>query len=190
MVSLLKITALLSASVLTAAAPAIATASDGPLKAGQLLPNMAIRTQLGKVNLRKPGGPLVIYFYPKDDTPGCTTEAKGFRNAWKDLTDLGVRVIGVSSDSRKSHQEFQKKYQLPFDLAADGDYQVAEAFGVPTRFGFFARITFVADENGRIIKTYPDVDPDQHAKEIVELLRKRYATTPKTVINRKAAKAK
>lgn len=96
--------------------------------------------------------PLVIYFYPKDDTPGCTAQACSFRDQYEDFTDLGAEVIGVSSDTVASHQKFAKQYKLPFILLSDSNKKIRNLFGVPSGlFGLLpGRVTYVADKNGTI----------------------------------------
>lgn len=96
--------------------------------------------------------PLVIYFYPKDDTPGCTAQACSFRDQYEDFTDLGAEVIGVSSDTVASHQKFSKQYKLPFILLSDSNKKIRNLFGVPSGlFGLLpGRVTYVADKNGTI----------------------------------------
>ncbi|KAB1156538.1 peroxiredoxin [Flavobacterium luteum] len=96
--------------------------------------------------------PVVIYFYPKDDTPGCTAQACSFRDQYEDFTDLGAEVIGVSSDTVASHQKFAKQHQLPFILLSDSNKKIRNLFGVPSGlFGLLpGRVTYVADKNGII----------------------------------------
>ena len=96
--------------------------------------------------------PLVIYFYPKDNTPGCTAEACSFRDQFEDFKDLGAEIIGISSDSVVSHQKFAKQYRLPFILLSDEDKKIRNLFGVPTGlFGLLpGRVTYVVDKNGII----------------------------------------
>lgn len=96
--------------------------------------------------------PIVIYFYPKDDTPGCTAQACSFRDQYEDFTDLGAEVIGVSGDSVDSHQKFAKQYKLPFTLLSDSNKKLRTLFGVPSGlFGLIpGRVTYVADKNGVI----------------------------------------
>ncbi|QQR91934.1 MAG: peroxiredoxin [Myxococcales bacterium] len=138
-----------------------------------MLPAITVHNQNGKsIELAKIGVPTVVYFYPKDDTPGCTVEAKGFRDSWKTLSAMGVYLLGVSADDAASHQAFAEKYQLPFDLVADTDKELAKAFGVPSTLGFFKRMTFVADEKGRIIKVYREVEPANHARELSRCLKR------------------
>ena len=118
---------------------------------------------------------LVLYFYPKDDTPGCTKEACTFRDDLSQLTKLGAQVIGVSVDSSDSHAKFAKKYHLPFPLLADKDGKVADSYGALTNL-FLVKIakryTFLIDPNGNIAKTYLSVDTSRHSQEIIDDLKK------------------
>ena len=110
---------------------------------------------------------VVVYFYPKDASPGCTTEACAFRDAWDRYTKAGVVVIGVSSDSAESHKAFLQKKNLPFALAADESLQVAGAYGVPKRLWGYSRVTFLVGSDGKIMRVWPDVDPGVHADEVL-----------------------
>jgi len=124
------------------------------------------------------GKKLVLYFYPKDDTPGCTKEACAFRDAVAQLRKLGAEVAGVSFDSPASHAKFRAKYKLPFALLADEQKKVAEAYGVyvekimygKKRMGI-RRSTFVIGPDGRIAAIFPKVKPDEHAAEVIEALK-------------------
>jgi peroxiredoxin Q/BCP len=116
------------------------------------------------------GKPVVLYFYPKDDTPGCTKEACAFRDAWTKLQATGAQIVGVSHDDVGSHAAFAKKYTLPFVLVADTDGKIADAYGVKSRGGYYARVTFVIDGTGTIAKVFPDVDPAVHADEVLAVL--------------------
>ncbi|MDA1079182.1 MAG: peroxiredoxin [bacterium] len=111
----------------------------------------------------------VLYFYPKDDTPGCTKEACSFRDAEAEMQKLGVTVIGVSPDKPASHQKFQKKYSLSFPLWSDPEHKLAEAFGAWG--GKILRSTFVIDPKGKIVAVWPKVKPEAHAEEVLEFLR-------------------
>ncbi|MCA9715315.1 MAG: peroxiredoxin [Myxococcales bacterium] len=113
------------------------------------------------------GAPTVIYFYPKDNTPGCTKEACAFRDAWTKLEDAGVQVIGVSADSLESHRAFAKEHALPFPLVSDPELRWAKAFGVPDMAGVLSRVSFLIGRDGTVAKVYPDVDPALHADEVL-----------------------
>ncbi len=118
--------------------------------------------------------PLVIYFYPKDDTPGCTTQACSFRDEFEQFTDMGVKVIGISSDSVKSHKQFAEKYNLPFTLLADTDKKVRKLFGVPkSMLGLLpGRVTYVADKSGKVIHIFnSQLKAEQHIKESITALK-------------------
>jgi peroxiredoxin Q/BCP len=116
------------------------------------------------------GHKLVLYFYPKDNTPGCTKEACAFRDGYARFQAADIAVLGCSIDSADSHKAFIKKYDLPFSLLLDPDRSIARAYGadngVPI-LGLDRRVTYVIGEDGRILKVYPSVDPGVHAKQII-----------------------
>ena len=121
------------------------------------------------------GQKVVLYFYPKDDTPGCTKEACSFRDAFGEFQERGVKVLGVSTDNEASHQKFARKYKLPFMLLSDTNYAIAEAYGTYGQKKFMGRaymgvhrMTFLIDERGKITKTFEKVKPDEHASEVLE----------------------
>ena len=123
------------------------------------------------------GKKVVLYFYPKDDTSGCTTEACEFRDSWAAVKRKGAVVLGVSPDGVKSHGKFKEKYDLPFPLLADEDHAVAEAYGAwgeKSMYGrkYFGilRTTFVIDEAGRVAKVFEKVKPKGHAAEVLAAL--------------------
>jgi peroxiredoxin Q/BCP len=116
------------------------------------------------------GKPVVLYFYPKDDTSGCTKEACEIRDAWKQFQDAGAVVLGVSTDDNASHVAFADKYKLPFQLLPDTGGAIAKAYGVPLRMGMVKRVTFIIDRQGKITKVFPDVNPAGHASEILAAL--------------------
>lgn len=125
------------------------------------------------------GKPLIVYFYPQDDTPGCTTEACNFRDDYSEYENLGVEVIGISPDTVDSHKDFKKKYLLPFTLLSDPDHQAAmdyEVWGKKEKEGKeyegIYRTTFIIDGNGKIIKIFEGVDPSTHSREVLEELKK------------------
>jgi thioredoxin-dependent peroxiredoxin len=124
------------------------------------------------------GYKLVLYFYPKDNTPGCTKEACAFRDGFKQFKTAGVFILGCSVDSAQSHTAFIQKYNLPFPLLLDPDKKVATAYGAANGIpilGLNRRITFVIDEHGKILKVYPEVDPSRNPGEII----KAYAAEPR-----------
>ncbi|HSL00737.1 MAG TPA: peroxiredoxin [Rubrobacteraceae bacterium] len=138
---------------------------------GQSLPDVSFITEDGeKVSagtLR--GQATVLYFYPKDDTPGCTKEACAFRDRMADFGEAGVQVYGVSLDPPESHRRFREKHNLNFPLLTDQGGRAAESLGVLREGGKRAnRVTFLLDPDGRISKVYPEVSPETHADEILE----------------------
>lgn len=149
------------------------------LKEGQKAPDFALPNSRGEsVALKNfAGKKVIVYFYPKDDTPGCTKEACSFRDNHDAFLERGAVVLGISPDSSTSHQKFQDKFELPFHLLSDEDHSVAEAFGAwgekkmygKTYMGIL-RSTFVLDEEGFVTKAFPKVKPDAHAEEILPLL--------------------
>ncbi|WP_445717927.1 peroxiredoxin [Flavobacterium sp.] len=118
--------------------------------------------------------PVVIYFYPKDFTPGCTTQACSFRDAYQDFQDLGAEVIGVSGDSANSHQNFQKKYKLPFILLSDDERKLRQLFGVPTAlFGLLpGRVTYVFNASGKCIYIFDNLSAKNHITKALAALKK------------------
>lgn len=117
--------------------------------------------------------PLVIYFYPKDNTPGCTVQACSFRDQYEDFKDLGAEVIGISSDSVVSHQKFTQQYQLPFILLSDSDKKIRKLFGVPSGlFGILpGRVTYVTDKTGTIIMVFDSMMAKRHIPKALEAIR-------------------
>jgi thioredoxin-dependent peroxiredoxin len=123
------------------------------------------------------GRPVVLYFYPKDDTPGCTTQACGFRDAYGEFEERGATILGVSPDSEASHVRFKEKYGLPFTLLADPEHEVAEQYGVwveKVSYGKksmgIKRSTFVIDAEGNLVKAMLGVSVDGHADVVLEAL--------------------
>ena len=138
---------------------------------GQQLPDVEFVTEdsekLAAVDLA--GQKTVLYFYPKDDTPGCTKEACAFRDRMDDYRGAGIQVYGVSLDSPESHRRFREKYNLNFPLLTDEEGRAAEALGVLRENREMAnRVTFLLDPNGKIARVYPEVSPETHADEILE----------------------
>ncbi|HEY2406333.1 MAG TPA: peroxiredoxin [Polyangiaceae bacterium] len=158
----------------SSAAPAASAAAEPALLAeGAQLPDVSAVEQDGSVVRLRDflGKPVVVYFYPKDDTTGCTIEAKGIRDLYTDLKATSAVVIGVSSDDRDSHVAFTSKYQLPFVLLDDSAHKVENAFGVPLSAGHAQRVTFVFDGAGKLRKVFPHVNPTGHAAEILNTLK-------------------
>jgi peroxiredoxin Q/BCP len=123
------------------------------------------------------GSPVVLYFYPKDDTPGCTVEACGFRDAYPELEQRGAVVLGVSPDNEASHVKFKEKFSLPFTLLADPEHQVADEYGVWGEKKFAGktyhgvkRSTFVIDAEGNVAKVMHNVKPDGHPEQVLAAL--------------------
>lgn len=141
----------------------------GLLAAGVAAPDFEARDPSGAaVRLSgASGSPRVVYFYPKDETPGCIKEACAFRDAFDKYRARGIVIFGVSRDSAESHRQFQTHYTLPFALAADESGAIQTAYGVPSRLGHSARVTFVVSRDGRIARVFPDVDPAVHATEVL-----------------------
>lgn len=146
-------------------------AGDG-LQIGQTAPDFKLTDQNNKTHSLADykGKWVVLYFYPKDDTPGCTKEACTFRDDIFKLRELGAQVLGVSLDSAESHAKFAEKYGLPFPLLADTDGKVTESYGALMNLvvaKVAKRYTYLIDPEGKIRKTYLTVDPAKHAREII-----------------------
>jgi peroxiredoxin Q/BCP len=126
------------------------------------------------------GKKVILYFYPKDNTPGCTREACAFRDHFAEFRQLGVEILGVSVDHEKSHQSFVQKYDLPFILLADTDKRLVEAYGVWGEKSLYGkkymgtnRVTYLIDEAGKIAAVFPKVKPDTHPGEILAVLQEK-----------------
>jgi peroxiredoxin Q/BCP len=156
----------------SAAAEAPADQAGGLLPEGAPAPDIELPLHTGKSarlsELR--GKPVVVYFYPKDHTTGCTIQAEEMRDTWREVEAKGAAVFGVSTDDAASHQSFADDYELPFALVPDTEHRVAKAFGVPLRGGKVKRVTFIIDAGGRIAKVFPEVSPRGSAKEVVTAL--------------------
>ena len=126
------------------------------------------------------GKPVVLYFYHKDDTPGCTKEACSFRDQYQDFQDAGAAVIGVSSDSNESHRKFAAKHRLPFTLLADRGGKLRTLYGVPATLGLLpGRVTFVIDASGVVRHVFnSQLDATRHVREALDVLRKTGASRP------------
>lgn len=129
------------------------------------------------VTLSELDGPVVLYFYPKDDTPGCTAQACGIRDEWSTFRETDATVLGVSPDDVASHRKFSAKYDLPFTILSDPDGEVAEAYGVWKQKKMFGktfmgvqRSTFIIGEDGRIEHAFRKVKPKEHAEQVLEAL--------------------
>ena len=155
------------------------------LREGDTAPNFTAKNQMGKtISLSDyKGKKIVLFFYPKDNTPGCTAEACSLRDYYKDLKKAGFEVIGVSKDTEKSHKKFIADHDLPYSLIADADLKVNLRYGVwgektfmgKTHMGTF-RTTFLISETGKIEKIFTKVNTKEHAQEILE----NYKAIPKT----------
>jgi thioredoxin-dependent peroxiredoxin len=158
----------MSANAATAATTTTTTA-NGEVTVGKPPPDFTAKDQNGKdltLSALK-GKPVVVYFYPKDETSGCTAEAQSFRDTWKDLEKTGVTVIGISTDTVDSHKAFATHHGLPFHLVSDASGTIAKTFGVPNHAGFLARQTFVIGADGNVKKIYRDVDVSKHVSEVL-----------------------
>ena len=117
------------------------------------------------------GRPVVLYFYPKDDTPGCTRQARGIRDAYREFEQAGAVVLGVSADTQASHARFKSKYSLPFTLLADPEHTLGEAYGVAQEGkNSYERSTFVIDAEGNVSRIMRRVNPDRHADAVLAAL--------------------
>jgi peroxiredoxin Q/BCP len=146
-----------------------AGAKVDPLKPGDPAPDVALTLHDGKVVKlgSLAGKQVLVYFYPKDDTPGCTIEAQGLRDGWADIQAAGLEVYGVSTQDAESHKAFIDKQKLPFPLVVDIDGAVAKAFRVPMRGSFASRQSFLIGKDGKIKQVWLDVDPKEHAAAIL-----------------------
>ncbi|MEI6758157.1 MAG: thioredoxin-dependent thiol peroxidase [Chlorobium sp.] len=152
------------------------------LKEGVTAPAISAKDQDGKlVSLEEyRGRKVVLYFYPKDDTPGCTKEACAFRDNLPKFKTCGVEVLGVSVDDEKKHKKFAEKFDLPFRLVSDPEKQIVEAYGVWGQKKFMgkeymgtSRVTYLIDEQGVIEKVWPKVKPEEHAEELLNYLQQK-----------------
>jgi peroxiredoxin Q/BCP len=149
------------------------------LKEGDVAPEFSGTTNGGgKLSLSDfKGKNVILYFYPRDDTPGCTKEACAFRDDFAEFKQKGALVLGVSTDSTKSHDRFVEKYKLPFMLVSDEEKKIVQAYGVWGQKSFMGRkyqgtyrVTFLIGPDGRIKKVWPDVKPAEHAEEVLAAL--------------------
>lgn len=151
-------------------------ASQEVPKPGTLAPDFVLPDQQGVLRRLSDfrGKWVVLYFYPKDETPGCTTEACAFRDDWQALNELHAQVIGISLDDAQSHARFAAKYHLPFALLSDGSGDVVARYGALTNLlvlKLAKRYTYVIAPDGKIARAYFDVDPSRHSREVIEFLK-------------------
>jgi len=147
------------------------------LEVGDKIPNFSAKDSYGndfESNSIIGKKPLVLYFYPKDNTPGCTAQACSFRDQYEDFKDLGAEVVGISSDSESSHQKFTKQYNLPFLLLSDCDKKLRTLFGVKTNlFGLLpGRVTYVIDKNGIIQLIFDSLVSTNHIPKALNIIKK------------------
>ena len=158
------------------AALGIVGAASSTLSVGDPAPSFVAENQDGKkVQLTDfKGKPVLIYFYPKDDTPGCTKEACQFRDDYSKFQKKGAVILGVSAQDAESHKSFKQKYHLPFDLLIDKDGSLAKSFGVGMMpvIGLHQRQSVLVDSQGKIAKFYSSVDPKEHSQEVLAELDK------------------
>jgi peroxiredoxin Q/BCP len=152
------------------------SATDQP-SVGDLAPEFELPDQTGQLHSLEDyrGQWVVLYFYPKDETPGCTTEACAFRDNIFAFRDLNAQILGVSLDDVDSHREFAENHSLPFPLLADTDGRASDSYGVKTRMlgmTVAKRQTFIIGPGGNIAKHYDNVDPDEHSEEVIADLKR------------------
>jgi peroxiredoxin Q/BCP len=150
----------------------IITAQAFAISPGEPAPDFSTSNQDGKIVRLSDfkGKYVLIYFYPKDDTPGCTKEACSFRDQYKKIIELNAVVLGVSRQDEKSHQSFRSKHKLPFDLLADRDGNVAKLYGVGSMplIGLTKRQSVLIGPDGKVIRFYDSVDPSKHTEEVIQ----------------------
>jgi peroxiredoxin Q/BCP len=143
------------------------------LKVGDPAPDFKLPDADGKIyslsNYRSKS-PVVIYFYPKADTPGCTKQACGIRDEWRKFEEAGIPVFGISVDSQEDLKKFRDKYSLNFPLLSDEGKEVTKAYGVLNLLGFASRVTFIVDKDGKIAHIIDKVDVNTHAREVYDIV--------------------
>jgi len=157
----------------------MAIEENKPLEKGDKAPAFSLKNTAGEtVKLSDfKGKKVVLYFYPKDMTPGCTKEACGFRDDYAQLKKRGVEVIGVSGDDQKSHEKFTEKYSLPFTLLSDPDHEMMKKYGAWGEKNLYGkksmgvlRMTYIIDENGKIIHVFRKVKTDTHSQDVLKVI--------------------
>ncbi len=153
-----------------------------PLEAGQTAPTFTFSEGGHEISSSDVNSPILLFFYPKDDTPGCTKEACGIRDACTQFKNAKLKAVGVSKDPETSHEKFKQKFKLPFPLIADTELALSKSYGVYGEKKFMGRIydgihriSFLISKDGKLLKTYLNVKPDQHAEEVLrdlEILQK------------------
>ncbi len=139
------------------------------LTEGQIAPQFTLSNQDGVHRMLSDfiGSWVILYFYPKDDTPGCTAEACTFRDNFPFYEEVGIAVVGISKDSPESHKKFKEKYELPFELLSDPNSAIIRAYGAEKETGGTARISYLMRPDGTIAKAYATVNPATHAEEVL-----------------------
>lgn len=170
MIAALACSACATSSPSSGSSTASSSGPPAPLAAGSVAPELEGTDQNGSplrlADLR--GQPILVFFYPKAGTPGCTKEACAFRDVWQRYQEAGVRVVGVSHDDVVAQAAFAREHGFQFPLISDKDGRWGKAFGVPLRaWTFYSRISFLIGRDGKIAKTYLDVDPGVHASQVL-----------------------
>jgi peroxiredoxin Q/BCP len=147
--------------------------SSGKAVEGEPAPDFSLPDQDGKVHRLSDyhGQKVLVYFYPKDDTPGCTKEACSLRDAYSDYEAANIAILGISFDLPESHLAFREKYNLPFTLLSDAEKEVAELYGTKGVYPLALRRSFLIDEEGRLVKIIYDVDVTTHSQDVLQLFR-------------------
>ncbi len=150
------------------------------IEMNQLAPEFQLKDDTGKTHslFDYRGKPIVLYFYPKDDTPGCTVEACEFRDDYSVYEEAGITILGISPDNEKSHSKFKQKYDLPFTILADSDHVVSDLYGVWVEKNMYGRkyfgikrTTFLIGADGKILKIFENVKPKGHSSEVLSALK-------------------
>jgi peroxiredoxin Q/BCP len=159
----------LSTSLAACAATTRPDGQSGMLPQGAMAPDFVAKDADGApFRLSQGAGhPRVVYFYPKDETPGCTKEACAFRDAWAEYQKRGILVFAVSRDTEESHRRFREQHHLPFYMAADVNGDIQKAYGAPGHLGVTSRVTFLVDDAGKVTHVWEKVDPAVHASDVL-----------------------